>query len=239
MTMTIGAVASSRTVSANLPPVAGVSASTGVTAAQTVTTASFTPPANSTMFLALAFQQGSSFTPAVAITDTAGGSWTVVSLSAGTHTFGAGFLTYYGVYRRTTLTGASPSAMTVTVDPISPGTNTFFTTVRTFTYPTTTASVVRSANASTAGAAATTTLTLAAAPSASNITIACPGANVDTPFSAQPVPSGWTALMNAVPTSYAVMAVFYKDGNTSTTFTSGTMGVSPNSNGGVILELAP
>ena len=209
---------------------AGVSADTAVTPTQTLTTASVTPVANSLFFAAVSFYRNShagalSGSP---ITDSVGGAWTQVSLSAGTHTFGAGFAEYYGLYVCDLTADAAPAARTVTYDPYST-VDTGGIIIRTFSATGTGISIraATTANVSTATTSASVTLTAAATPLASDTTVVTPGGNIDTPFAAMAAISGFTALINPVPGCYAGTAVFYMAGNTSAAVTETNLGSTP------------
>jgi hypothetical protein len=82
------------------------------------------------------------------------------------------------------------------------------------------------------------TLTASSTPGASNLSLYGFGAQMDTPFVAQPTISGWTTLANPVPGAYVSLSLFYKQGNTTAALTQTGLGTSVAVSGGVILEIS-
>jgi hypothetical protein len=218
---------------------AGASGGSATNGSVSATTASYTPVASSTCLLYVSFGlTGTIGTLLESITSTSGLTFTSVVRSTGAHSFGSPYLQYHGLYRAEV--GASPSAHTITFTPFASSVIGFIT-MHAFSAKTSlggNVTVVQNAPINTAGSGSTV-LTLTGAPSAANTVISLIGGNVDTPFQVQAAISGQIALMNPVPTTYDVGAVFYSTGTTNQVVTQTAAGIGPSmsARGGIIAEL--
>lgn len=210
--------------------------SIGDAAVQTKTTASFTPTANSLLFVvAFIINDAHNVDPDPAVTDSVGLTWTARGQSARIPgTYGGGMAAFSAPV------GASPVAMTVTLDAYSSTTNTALIALATFDVtghdvaaPQAQAPVT--AITTSTGDTVSLTVTLGSAPSASNAVIGMFGSNNDATggFTA---PSGFTEVTNQ--TGYwAHLAAFWVTGSTTAAVTCPDLGQGISSGAGIGLEI--
>lgn len=196
--------------------------SDGTTGAQTRTSASFTPTANSLLWVFAEVEGdtvGGSVTPAWGISNTGGLTFTKHIES--TYVSGA----YYGtLVAWRAVVGASPSAMTVTVDPYT-GTTQGWISLSAFdvTGIDLTSPVVQAAEEHvTSGSpgsniSRTTDVVLGSAPSSGNLLIAAFAGSSDS--SVPGTPTSFTSI-GSVTAPYEGMRTSYRTGTTQTTVTS-------------------
>jgi hypothetical protein len=201
-----------------------------------LTSASFTPPANAKLYYFWGLSRDSQTDPYATskITDSVGSTVTELCASTPTHPFGAGYNTAWGA--SVSDTGATPAARTVTFAPFATtGTGFLFC----FVVAVVNGVAIRSEAYGANSTSATLTLTASSAPAAANLSMYMFGVQPDTPYVVQPDIPGWTALANPLPKTYMAGAVFTKQGNTTAALTQTGLGSGISVTGGVILEIAP
>lgn len=201
------------------------SSSSGTTGGQTFTSGSFTPTANSTLFVwANSQNDGHTTAPDIAISNTGGLTFTRVAQTAA-----AAFDVYNDYQGRGALfsapVGGSPSAMTVTIDPHT-GTQ-LSTSISLVAFDVTQAELVQAiavkAETDAYGDAEShTTTALGSAATTGNLSVLCVGVGGDVAGAAA-TPSGWTALASQSQI-YTHAAVFYRTDFAGTSVTISDLG---------------
>lgn len=215
----------------------------GTTSAATRTSASFTPSANSKLFVCMAVQIDTSVDTmglTSSISNTGGLSFTErgAYVSGGWST-GGGYNLYGRVWHADV--GGSPSSMTVTVDADSGGGTHCFYSLIIFDVtgydtgnPFPQAQVTNVEDNSSSNSKSMTA-TLGSAPTNGNMVIAFFGAGADT-GGGFATPTGFTAIVNQSQ-AYCQGAVFYSTSTTSTTITCSDVGNDVGNSGVIAWEL--
>lgn len=215
------------------------SSTNGTTSGGSLTSSSFTPTANSRLFVfAIASRDGHTATRAWSITDTSGRTWTKLAESTLTNwetfaDYGGNVVCWY------TDVGASPAAMTVTVDPSATGNDwmslvAFDVTGHDTSTPFPQAAVANGAAVNPVSNTASGTLTLGSAPNSANTVLALFGSADG--INGFTVPSGYTALTNQAQ-GYTQAGVFHRTGSTVTTAVCSDLGDNVGLWAGIIFEL--
>jgi len=213
----------------------------GISSTQTHTTASFTPTANSRLFIFASAERDAHVTAQNwAISDSLSSSWTLLDTSTiyswnGDSNYALNVVCWY------TDIGGSPSSMTVTVDPFSGTTETAFIHVAGFDvtgYDTGTpfaqASVDDGASLG-GGNSETDSITLGSSPTSGNLVVAMAGIGCDS-VGATSTPTGYTALINPND-RYSHASVDYHTSTATASVTFSDFGQQVGNWGGIIFEM--
>lgn len=215
------------------------SVNSGTTSVGSQATASFTPAANSRLFVfACAQRDNHSTARSWTISDTLSSTWTKLDESTLVDwetlaIYGINVVAWY------TDIGASPSARTVTVD--ASGGNEFYGVVAFDVTgydtgaPFPQVSVDNGAAVNPASSSASGTLTLGSAPTNGNLVVAMFGAGADA-GGGFATPSGYTALTNQNQ-AYCQAAVFYRTDTTTAAVTCSDLGQTVGNWGGIVFEM--
>lgn len=215
------------------------SVNSGTTGVGSQATASFTPAANSRLFVfAYAHRNNNTDTRSWAISDTLSSTWTKLDETAlfawqTLPEYAIGAVAYY------TDIGASPAAMTVTVDASAGsefyGVIAFDVTGYDTGAPFPQSSVDNGAAVDPSSDTASGTLTLGSAPTNGNLVVAmfASGAFSGGGFA---IPSGYTALTNQNQ-AYSQAAVFYRTDTTTAAVTCNDLGQEVGNWAGIVFEM--
>lgn len=217
-----------------------VNANNGASSSQTLTSSSFTPTANSRLFIFAAGERDAHVSAqSWSISNTGGLSFTLLDTSTiyswnGDSNYALNSVCWYADV------GASPSSMTVTVDPFT-GTETAFISLIGFDVtgydsgtPFAQASVDDGAQLG-GGDSETDSIALGSAPTSGNLVVVFAGAGADS-GGAISTPTGYTALISQN-NSYTQAACFYHTSTTTASVTISDFGQSVGNWGGIIYEM--